>query len=58
MRFMMIVKAGCRVTYAGEIQVASTEEATEWVRRFPSPAIHRKELFELDDFGPSEAVAA
>ena len=35
----------------------------EWTRRFPNPAVDRKEgeievrqLFELDDFGPSEAV--
>src|SRR2546428_14068157 len=45
------------------IQVKSKEEAMEWVRRFPNPALDGKEgeievrqLFELDDFGPSEAV--
>ena len=45
------------------IQVKSKEEAMEWARRFPNPALDDKEgeieirqLFELDDFGPSEAV--
>jgi hypothetical protein len=45
------------------IQVKSREEAMEWARRFPNPAMDGKEgeievrqLFELDDFGPSEAV--
>jgi hypothetical protein len=45
------------------IQVKSREEALEWTRRFPNPAIGGKEgeievrqLFELEDFGPSEAV--
>src|SRR2546430_9105070 len=45
------------------IQVKSKEEAREWARRFPNPALDGKEgeievrqLFELDDFGPSEAV--
>jgi len=45
------------------IQVKSREEAMEWARRFPNPSIDGKEaeievrqLFELDDFGPSEAV--
>ncbi|MGH7546549.1 MAG: YciI family protein [Gemmatimonadales bacterium] len=45
------------------IQVKSREEAMEWARRFPNPALDGKEgeievrqLFELDDFGPSEAV--
>ena len=45
------------------IQVKSKEEAMEWARRFPNPAIDGREgeievrqLFELDDFGPSEAV--
>jgi hypothetical protein len=35
----------------------------EWARRFPNPALDGKDgeievrqLFELDDFGPSEAV--
>jgi hypothetical protein len=45
------------------IQVKSREEAIEWTRRFPNPAVDGKEgeievrqLFELDDFEPSEAV--
>jgi hypothetical protein len=45
------------------IQVKSKAEAMEWTRRFPNPAIGGKEgeievrqLFELEDFGPSEAV--
>jgi len=45
------------------IQVKSKEEAMEWSRRFPNPALDGKEgeievrqLFELDDFGPSEVV--
>ncbi|MPS27453.1 YciI family protein [Pigmentiphaga sp.] len=44
------------------IQVRSREEAMEWARRFPSPMaeadgeIEVRELFELDDLGPSEAV--
>lgn len=45
------------------IQVDSREEALEWTKRFPNPAVDGKEaqievrpLFELDDFEPSEAV--
>ncbi len=45
------------------IQVKSREEAMEWTSRFPNPAVNGKEgeievrqLFELEDFGPSEAV--
>ena len=45
------------------IQVKSKEEAMEWARRFPNPSLDGKEgeievrqLFELEDFGPSEAV--
>ena len=45
------------------IQVKSREEAIEWTKRFPNPAIGGKEgeievrqLFELEDYGPSEAV--
>ena len=45
------------------IQVKSREEAIEWTKRFPNPAVDGKEgeievrqLFELEDFGPSEAV--
>ena len=39
------------------------EEALEWTRRFPNPAgdgreaeIEVRQLFELEDFGPSEAA--
>ncbi len=45
------------------IQVKSREEAVEWTRRFPNPSgdgghaqIEVRQLFELEDFGPSEAV--
>ncbi len=45
------------------IQVKSREEAMEWAKRFPNPAVDGNEgeievrqLFELEDFGPSEAV--
>lgn len=45
------------------IQVKSRQEAMEWAKRFPNPAVDGKEaeielrqLFELEDFGPSEAV--
>lgn len=45
------------------IQVASRAEALEWSKRFPNPAgegknceIEVRQLFELDDFEPSEAV--
>ena len=43
------------------IQVKSREEALEWARRFPNPAladgeIEVRQLFELDDFGESKAV--
>lgn len=45
------------------IQVKSREEAIEWSRRFPNPVgegaeaeIEVRELFELEDFGPSEAI--
>jgi hypothetical protein len=45
------------------IQVKSREEALEWAKRFPNPAVDGKEceievrqLFELEDFGPSEAI--
>ena len=46
------------------IQADSREEAIEWTRRFPNPAvdggeaeIEVRQLFELDDFEPGEAVA-
>ncbi len=45
------------------IQVKSREEAIEWTRRFPNPAIAGKEgeievrqLFELEDFGQSDGI--
>jgi hypothetical protein len=45
------------------IQVKSREEALEWTRRFPNPMlpgqdgeIEVRQLYELDDFGDSEAV--
>jgi hypothetical protein len=43
------------------MRVNSREEALEWSRRFPNPhdndgEIEVRPVFELDDFGPSEAV--
>ena len=43
------------------IQVNSREEALEWSRRFPNPHLENgeievRQLFELDDFGESEAI--
>ncbi len=45
------------------IQVKSREEAMEWARRFPNPVgdgaeaeIEVRQLFELDDFGPSKSA--
>ncbi|HJV85262.1 MAG TPA: YciI family protein [Noviherbaspirillum sp.] len=45
------------------IQVRSRDEALEWTRRFPAPHgedvethIEVRQMFELDDFPPSEAV--
>jgi hypothetical protein len=45
------------------IQTKSREEALDWTKRFPNPAgegkdgeIEVRQLFELEDFGPSEAV--
>ncbi len=45
------------------IQVKSREEAMEWTRRFPNPAVDGKageievrQLFELEDFEPSETI--
>lgn len=45
------------------IQVDSREEALEWSRRYPNPVgqgasaeIEVRQLFELDDFGSSEAT--
>jgi hypothetical protein len=45
------------------IQVKSKEEAMEWARRFPNPVgegkdaeIEVRQLFELEDFPPSDSV--
>lgn len=43
------------------IQVKSREEAMEWTKRFPNPSrtdgeIEVRQLFELEDFEPSEAI--
>src|SRR5687768_5195706 len=45
------------------IQTKTREEAKEWARRFPNPTIDGsdteievRQVFELDDFGPSQAV--
>jgi hypothetical protein len=45
------------------IQTKSREEAIEWTRRLPNPGgegaeaeVEVRQLFELDDFGPSEAI--
>jgi hypothetical protein len=45
------------------IQVKTKEEAVEWTKRFPNPVgegapaeIEVRQLFELEDFGPSDAV--
>ena len=45
------------------IDVKSRAEAMEWARRFPNPAVDGREaeievrqLFELEDFGPSKAA--
>jgi hypothetical protein len=45
------------------IRVKSREEAVEWTKRFPNPAgngkdaeIEVRQLFELEDFGPGEAI--
>jgi len=45
------------------IQVKSREEAIQWAKRVPAPhgegqegVIELRQLFELDDFAPSEAV--
>ena len=47
------------------IQVKSKEEALEWAMRAPAPhgegadgEIEIRQLFELEDFGPSEAIDA
>jgi hypothetical protein len=45
------------------IQVNSKQEAIEWTKRYPNPSIDGKQgeievrpLFELEDFGPGEAI--
>jgi hypothetical protein len=45
------------------IQVKSRAEALEWTKRFPNPVgegldaeIEVRQLFELEDFEPSEAI--
>jgi len=45
------------------IEVKSRDEAIAWTKRFPNPAMFGKDgeievrqLFELEDFGPSEAI--
>ena len=44
------------------IQVRSREEAMQWALRFPEPfpgqpcAVEVRQVFELDEFGPSEGV--
>lgn len=45
------------------VEVKSREEALEWSRRFPNPVgegadaeIEVRQLFELEDFAPSEAI--
>ena len=45
------------------IQVKSKEEAIEWAKRAPAPhgeakegEIELRQLYELEDFGPSEAI--
>ncbi|QBR03150.1 YciI family protein [Paraburkholderia pallida] len=45
------------------IQVRSRDEALEWARRFPAPfgkhaygEIEVRQLFDLDDFAPSEGI--
>ncbi len=45
------------------IQVKSREEALAWARRYPNPALHGadceievRQLFEMEDFGPSDAI--
>ncbi len=44
------------------IQVKSREEGMEWAKRFPSPQgdadgeIEIRQLFELDDFAPTESI--
>jgi len=60
MRFMIIVKA-TKDSEAGMLPPESLFHAMEWARRFPNPAlgdgeIEVRQLFELEDFPPSEAI--
>ena len=57
--------AGAKELIAGYtvIQTKTREEAKEWARRFPNPTldgadteIEVRQMFELEDFGPSKAV--
>ena len=57
--------AECKELVAGYtlIQVRSGDEALEWTRRYPNPAgghadaqIEVRQMFELDDFAPGEAL--
>ena len=45
------------------LQTESREQALDWTKRFPNPAgagkpaeIEVRQLYELDDFGPSDAI--
>ena len=43
------------------IKAKSRQEAIEWTKRFPNPGnedgeIEVRQMFELEDFGPSEAI--
>ena len=43
------------------IKAKSRQEAIEWTKRFPNPSnedgeIEVRQMFELEDFGPSEAI--
>jgi len=43
------------------IKAKSRQEAIDWIKRFPNPSnedgeIEVRQLFELEDFGPSEAI--
>ena len=43
------------------IKAKSRQEAIEWIKRFPNPSnedgeIEVRQMFELEDFGPSEAI--
>jgi len=43
------------------IKTKSRQEAIDWIKRFPNPSnedgeLEVRQLFELEDFGPSEAI--